>query len=410
MTTVLFIHGTGVRKDDFDDTYREVERRLLAMRPGINIRPCYWGEIGARLEAGGNSFYFDPPQKPQKDGKKGKRPLTVAQLDQETQRALWRRLLDDPLFEVRLRRSRPPGRAARQSGPRPTAADRVAVLPANPELGAQLAARGLAAAFGAAVGDIAGAREFVRAFGQADVLDGNTMDMFARALAARCLAAADDDGAVASDRLEDLAALIRQALGPPDQGISVLTDPLKALAGELAMQAADPWLWKFRRATISMLGDILLYQGRGDEIREFIRDKISEIGESDGPVVLLAHSLGGVMAFDLLAGTERDGLGNVEMLVTAGSQVPLLYELRALRCGVNYPDPVPDRFTATWLNFYDESDLLSYAGEDLFYPRCTDCQLDTGRPFPKAHGAYWRADKFYERLNEALDKEDAKRA
>jgi hypothetical protein len=403
MTTVLYIHGTGVRRESFDATYAGIEQRLHAMRPGLCVRPCYWGDIGAKLGGNGNSFYFHPLEKTRehkgfkrKAGNRARPKVTAAQLGEEQERALWRRLLDDPLFEVRLRRPGARQRADRAASP---PADRVAALPSHPELAAELSSRGLTATFDAAVKDLLASHAFIRAFGQPAQLNGTTMDMLARALSAYCLGTTGEDGELAASAPDELAVLIRQAFGPPDYGISTLTDPFKALALELAMQAADPWLWKFRRATVGLLGDILLYQGRGDEIGEFIR---RQVGELDGPVVLLAHSLGGVMAFDLLAGADRAGLGDVRMLVTAGSQVPLLYELRALRCGVNYPDPIPRWFPSRWLNFYDESDLLSYAGEDLLHPRCTDVRLDTGKPFPKAHGAYWQADTFYKELDNAL--------
>ena len=60
-------------------------------------------------------------------------------------------------------------------------------------------------------------------------------------------------------------------------------------------------------------GDILLYQARGQAIRDFIARRVAACGDG---VAILAHSLGGIACVDLLV--ER-ALPNVELLVTAGN-------------------------------------------------------------------------------------------
>ncbi|MGH7471395.1 MAG: hypothetical protein ACRENP_25885 [Longimicrobiales bacterium] len=74
-----------------------------------------------------------------------------------------------------------------------------------------------------------------------------------------------------------------------------------------------------------MVGDILLYQCRGHRIRDFLSRRIREVTP---PVVILAHSLGGVAAVDLLV--QDDLSERVALLVTAGSQAPYFYEINAL--------------------------------------------------------------------------------
>ena len=73
------------------------------------------------------------------------------------------------------------------------------------------------------------------------------------------------------------------------------------------------------------VGDILLYQCRGKRIRDFLAARIREVTP---PVVILAHSLGGVAAVDLLV--QEDLSDRVALLVTAGSQAPYFYEINAL--------------------------------------------------------------------------------
>jgi hypothetical protein len=140
------------------------------------------------------------------------------------------------------------------------------------------------------------------------------------------------------------------------------------------------------------VGDILLYQSRGEEIRQFIREKIEK---AQPPVNIVAHSLGGIACFDLLALRNPP---KVAHLVTAGSQAPLLFELGALFS--LKPSPLqqppydlPNGFPP-WLNFYDRDDFLSYLGERLF-KGVRDEEFHSGQPFPDSHSAYFGDEEFW---------------
>jgi hypothetical protein len=150
-------------------------------------------------------------------------------------------------------------------------------------------------------------------------------------------------------------------------------------------------------------GDILLYQGRGDGIRKFILD---EIKKCTGTVVLLAHSLGGIACVDLLV---LHRMSQVQLLITCGSQAPLLYELGALHSlafqeRVPRADRLPKDFP-TWLNFYDLRDFLSYVAAPVFANgRISDVKVDNRLPFPESHSGYWRNADVWERVREDLRK------
>lgn len=397
MTTVLFVHGTGVRVPAFDTTYTRIKDGLAKVRPDIGLERCYWGEIGATLQADGKSFYFDPAR-PADPGDLDDQRATDTVPEEEKELARWARLFTDPLFEIRLRQITGPGTGDLFGGRR--LPERIRELPGQPEVAASLADRDLADAFAGAVQWLTESDEFLAVYGHSTVKDGITEAMISRALVARCLATAADAGVeltgTARDRLVDA---VLAGFGVPDAGIA---DGLGDLAKNLAFRAVGPSLRKRRRDSISATGDILLYQARGDAIRGFVKKRI---GELDGPVVLLAHSLGGIVAFDLLAEDRSGGLDRVRMLVTVGSQAPLLYELGALSCGIKYPMPLPAHFRLRWLNVYDRRDLLAYAGGEFFGDRCRDLPLDTGTPFPTAHSAYWDQDELYQRLAEAMAEE-----
>jgi len=137
-------------------------------------------------------------------------------------------------------------------------------------------------------------------------------------------------------------------------------------------------------ATYPYAGDVILYQGRGDDIRRFIRDRIVAVARDDPSVVLLAHSLGGVACVDLLA---EEALPMVRLLVTVGSQAPFFYEIGALH-RLAHDRPLPEHFPP-WLNLYDLRDFLSYIGANVFPGRVQDVLVDNRQPFPQSHSAYW---------------------
>jgi hypothetical protein len=138
----------------------------------------------------------------------------------------------------------------------------------------------------------------------------------------------------------------------------------------------------FTDNTSPMVGDILLYQGRGQKIRDFIE---SYIKEAKDDVVLIAHSLGGIACVDLLVEKQPE---KVKLLVTVGSQSPYFYEINALQ-SLEYGKPLPSKFPS-WLNIYDLNDFLSYIGGNIFPEKVQDILVDNKQPFPKSHGAYWR--------------------
>ena len=137
-----------------------------------------------------------------------------------------------------------------------------------------------------------------------------------------------------------------------------------------------------------------MYLARGERIRAFIA---GIIGMAEAPVVLIAHSLGGVAVIELLA---TQALPKVELVVTVGSQAPFLYELDALpklAFGTRLPETVP-----RWVNIFDRRDLLAFTGAGVFPGRVEDREVDNGAPFPRSHSAYFASDRFYAVLDEML--------
>ena len=128
-----------------------------------------------------------------------------------------------------------------------------------------------------------------------------------------------------------------------------------------------------------LCGDILLYQCRGEKVCDLIEKRIREV---EPPVILIAHSLGGVACIDLLIGTQLSDL--VPLVVTVGSQAPYFYEINALRSLEHSSSPALPQDFPKWVNVYDPRDFLSFVGADIFKGRSLITLWTTVSRFPNA--------------------------
>jgi len=105
----------------------------------------------------------------------------------------------------------------------------------------------------------------------------------------------------------------------------------------------------FRTLVKRTFADVYAYffGGSGDGMRERMRDALDGV---HGPVVVVSHSLGTIIAYDVLRERSRD----VPILVTAGSPLAV-QEIQDL---VTTPLLVPDGVTA-WRNVADARDLVA---------------------------------------------------
>jgi hypothetical protein len=390
MPTVIFVHGTGVRADSYGVTLKQISASLLSRRPDVTVRPCLWGEhLGSRLHFGGESI-------PAADRT---RDILGADPDDDDV-MLWSALQDDPLLEMRLlaveagtaRGSfhptrQPPGRALDESYRRITASAALADI---------FSAFGLAGQLNEACNAVLNSPAY------ADLTRGASLEMdvawtvVIRATVAQALLAAERSGVTAAALYDTSSreALIATFCELADE--QYRSGPLawtKRKAVDFAAGRATASLVR-RRSSLSaaaspLAGDILLYQRDGTAIRDFVRTVIER---SEPPVVLLAHSLGGVVCLDLLASTDLP----VALLVTVGTPAPLFYELDALRA-LRPGEPLPGSFP-TWLNIYDQRDLLANVASGLFGSRVTDKRVDNGLPFHRCHGAYWYTDSVWDAI------------
>lgn len=143
----------------------------------------------------------------------------------------------------------------------------------------------------------------------------------------------------------------------PDDGLSM------AYWADLRYRQAVPQMpgnildWFKRRVIKALWRDVylLFYTPVGDAIRQRLRDQLT----AAQPIAIVAHSLGTVIAYDVLRRVDT----RVDLLVTMGSPLGLdqiRYELRRLDGNTAFPANV-----RRWLNVFDGLDPVTLPDQRL---------------------------------------------
>src|SRR5437868_11652021 len=57
MSSIVFVHGTGVREKSYRKTFAMIQKRVSRHAPGCNLVECLWGdEFGVKLHLSGKSI------------------------------------------------------------------------------------------------------------------------------------------------------------------------------------------------------------------------------------------------------------------------------------------------------------------------------------------------------------------
>lgn len=373
MKTLLFVHGTGVRQAGAVATLNVLRERATEHLPGWRIEGCGWGEIvGARLLKDGASI---PGY-----GQTGNAAPAAA----SAQQALWTLLVGDPLLELRIA----PVRDVFGDKPGKMLWPQVmALAPPPPGIQEFLAPLQLVEAWGVFI------RETSTDAVWKEVIESQTAKpqdlgvQIARALVAGFQKRLrwGEIPALTRDQREALTARLAEHLGS-GMGLS------DWMLNRLTNWAVDR-RGRLMDAVGGIVGDILRYQARGAALRKFIGECVA----STKADAILAHSLGGIACVEWLAETQ---LEKVPKLITVGSQAPYFYEIDALSI-IPWNSGLPPHFPP-WLNIYDEKDVLSYQGHELFGDIIVDRKVDNGQPFPDAHSAYWRNEECWKHIKSFL--------
>jgi hypothetical protein len=384
MTSIIFVHGTGGRKEAYAVTFQKIEDEFKERKPDIKLIPCLWGELyGTKLNAGGVSI-------PNYDLTGG----GTNSNDKEYNRVqLWEELYKYPLYEIRLLSLKPIRGQAAVPGkytPSQELRNRVKSLTTSETLRTKLEKARIAEVFDSAYKKITESSSYARLLETASKPLDEYYAAIARAIIAETIELCDlqyinPPIQYDPDLRDQIVDSIDRELSNDTQARGIMGDLVKSCLQGLNELGDKYFLQRKRGAltntTYPFSGDILYYQAKGKKIRDFIQEQIENV---EPPVVILAHSLGGVACVDLLV---ENNFPQVQLLITVGSQAPFLYEIDALQ-SLSYGDSLPKHFPK-WLNIYDLRDVLSYVGEELFPGKIIDKKVDNNQPFPKSHDAYW---------------------
>ncbi|WP_316231117.1 hypothetical protein [Bradyrhizobium sp. SZCCHNR1051] len=404
--TLLFIHGTGVRKDGFDQTMALL-RRGLEGKLQIEIEGVCWGpHLGVNVDDRAIEQVL---------------PIALTKADEigpeeiGVRAALWAELLRDPLLELRMASMRPPAQGVQNAAlpgvqaPDMAMIDMVSTVarrvsdPLPGEVKAQdirepalwLIKQPLLGSAASAAGD---------------PLDTDLVNAVARVIVAKALIGYRNEIGTGPSALyvaDDRDRLVQSIvdLFPKTKGLGTwLWSGMKALAEGVATHYGRDRRTGLMNGVSPGVGDILLYERRGDDILAEIENKIVALHEQKKRVVVLGHSLGGIMMVDLLTRSRQAGPLPVTKLITVGSQAPVLFKFDALgtmRLKEALPAGAPYR---PWLNFFDRNDFLSFCASRAFpgvAAGIEDFEIESNVSFPEAHSAYFRQPAFYSKIAES---------
>lgn len=168
-------------------------------------------------------------------------------------------------------------------------------------------------------------------------------------------------------------------------------------------------------AISGFLGDILVYTNeRGDKgnpgeivklVESVLDEAVAKKTEKDDKLIILAHSMGGNIAYDILSYFRPDIVCDV--LITVGSQPGFFEELKQFKASEeNVPNSNQTHVAKLpnikhWINVFDRNDILSFTTGSIF-EGAEDFSYNTGSSLLTAHTTYFRRPSFYKRLSKKL--------
>jgi hypothetical protein len=176
----------------------------------------------------------------------------------------------------------------------------------------------------------------------------------------------------------------------------------KDVALRLLTDAIESHRLPLTNAVTDFLRNVIFYLRHGGPVRDFVWKHLEAVDQG-APVVIAGHSIGGVITVDIMSGPGRPP-GRVDLVVTAGSQAPLLYlmdALESLRSGDRTRRPFNP-----WLNVYNPRDPFAFRAGEVFSWSPTppiDAVMEHPRDLPGSHSEYFAVPRLYELIAGALD-------
>lgn len=195
-----------------------------------------------------------------------------------------------------------------------------------------------------------------------------------------------------------------------DEALSRIQEAALNLASQKLLDLARTSL---QRMVTLFFGDVFVYlDDRGSKAQpgKIIQaisqqlDKALALRTANDPLIVVAHSLGGIITYDLLSYYRPEI--EVDAVVTVGSQLGMFAVQKLFKLQEDQPELTlkkPENVKKVWLNVFDPTDALSFATKDIV-AGVEDLSYSSGVSFFQAHGAYFVRPSFYDRLGERLVK------
>lgn len=169
---------------------------------------------------------------------------------------------------------------------------------------------------------------------------------------------------------------------------------------------------------VDFFGDIFAYQHHPLEVQQRIWDALAAnapgYGTEQSPIHVIAHSLGGVVAFDAAVNAQHPLW--IKSLVTFGSQAAF-FEVLDPRSGLSrYIHGSPVKLPSTvsrWTNLWEPIDFLAFTAGTVFRLSSGEQPKDVAmnssftqiaRVLGITHGLYWQSDDLLDWLNNAFNR------
>lgn len=188
--------------------------------------------------------------------------------------------------------------------------------------------------------------------------------------------------------------------------VGAVTGRIRKVATSLAF---DPLADLVRPSIGFFLGDVFTYL-REDQTREKVRGRIRDALvqahaelENGEKLVVIGHSMGGVILVDMLLADDRGGLPmdlHVDALFTVGSQPGFFQALGLFRSVSQDRIAKPDHIGA-WFNVFDPVDPLAFRADPIF-SGVSDLKFDSITGIASAHTTYFKRPQFHARARKRL--------
>jgi hypothetical protein len=163
------------------------------------------------------------------------------------------------------------------------------------------------------------------------------------------------------------------------------------------------------------LGDVFVYlneRGSNEKpgpiistVLEYINIACQNKHHSNEPLIVITHSMGGNILYDIL--TYYQPTLQVDVWVSVGGQVGNFEEMKIFKAsnkdiGIPYKVESLKEKVGYWLNVYDPADIFSFKAAPIFVD-VQDVEYLTGASLLQPHDTYFKRPSFYRMLYQHLE-------